>query len=107
MSRSSTAIARLAPFIIIALGVLFYSNSFDGVLIMDDQVHIVENPTLRWQGGLGENLRGLLRLGRPLVDFTLLLNFAVSGLEVWSYHALNLIIHILAALTFYGIVRRT
>ena len=107
MSRSSTAIARLAPFIIIALGVLFYSNSFDGVLIMDDQVHIVENPTLRWQGGLGENLRGLLRLGRPLADFTLVLNFAVSGLEVWSYHALNLIIHILAALTLYGIVRRT
>ncbi|NIO29197.1 MAG: tetratricopeptide repeat protein [Candidatus Latescibacteria bacterium] len=107
MSRSSLAIKRIAPFIIIALGVLFYSNSFDGVLIMDDQVHIVDNPTLRWQGEPGQNLRGLLRLGRPLVDATLVMNYSISGLEVWSYHALNLIIHILAALTLYGIIRRT
>ena len=30
-----------------------------------------------------------------------------GGLEVWSYHAFNLAVHLLAALTLFGIVRRT
>ncbi len=35
------------------------------------------------------------------------MNYAVSGTRVWSYHAANLLIHLLAALTLWGIVRRT
>jgi tetratricopeptide (TPR) repeat protein len=45
--------------------------------------------------------------GHPIVNFSLALNYALGGLAVWGYHALNLAIHILAALTLYGIVRRT
>jgi Flp pilus assembly protein TadD len=35
------------------------------------------------------------------------LNYAISGYDVWSYHLFNIIIHILAGLTLFGIVRRT
>lgn len=45
--------------------------------------------------------------GRPLITFTFAANYAISGLQVWSYHAVNLLIHVLAALTLFGIVRRT
>ncbi len=45
--------------------------------------------------------------GRPLLNLSFALNYAVSGLEVWGYHLVNLLIHVLAGLTLYGIVRRT
>ncbi len=45
--------------------------------------------------------------GRPIVCLSLALNYTISGLNPWSYHAVNLGIHLLAALVLYGIVRRT
>jgi len=45
------------------------------------------------------------RPARP--QLSLALNYAVSGTDVWSYHALNLSIHILSGLALFGIVRRT
>ena len=41
------------------------------------------------------------------MNFSLAVNYALGGYDVWGYHALNLAIHILAGLTLYGIVRRT
>jgi tetratricopeptide (TPR) repeat protein len=46
-------------------------------------------------------------MSRPLIGLSLAVNYSISGLDVWSYHALNLVIHILAALALFGIVRRT
>jgi hypothetical protein len=45
--------------------------------------------------------------GRPVVSLSLALNYAVSGLQPWSYHAFNLALHIANALLLLGIVRRT
>jgi protein O-mannosyl-transferase len=46
--------------------------------------------------------------GRPVVNLSLALNYALGGSNVWGYHALNLAIHIiLAGLTLFGVVRRT
>jgi tetratricopeptide (TPR) repeat protein len=42
-----------------------------------------------------------------VLNLSLAVNYAVSGMSPWSYHALNLAIHILAGLTLFGIVRRT
>jgi tetratricopeptide (TPR) repeat protein len=91
---------------------LAYSNSFRGPFLFDDIPSIPDNPTLRslWPPSavlypppdVGRTVNG-----RPLVNFSLALNYAVSGLEVWSYHALNLVVHILASLTLLGVVRRT
>ncbi len=81
-----------------------YFNSFGGAFIFDDLPWIVDNPGIRhlwppWDA-MGHTLR-------PLLFYTLAINYAISGLEVWSYHAVNLAIHILAALTLYGLIRRT
>jgi tetratricopeptide (TPR) repeat protein len=38
---------------------------------------------------------------------SLAINYAISGYSVRSYHVFNLIIHIFAGLTLYGIIRRT
>ena len=88
-----------------------WSNSFHGAFVLDDIPTIVSNPSIRRLGDVGAVLSppkmGLPVTGRPLVNLTLALNYAVSGTQVWSYHALNLVIHVLAGLTLFGIARRT
>ena len=76
-------------------------------MIFDDVPSIVYNRSIRSLTPLTEVLlpptdTGVLR--RPLVNLTLALNFQISQLRVWSYHLLNLIIHLLAALTLTGVM---
>src|SRR5262249_12628893 len=44
---------------------------------------------------------------RWVANWTLALNYQLDGLNVRGYHAVNLTIHVAAALTLFGIVRRT
>ena len=88
-----------------------YCNSFGGPLIFDDEQAIVENPTIRQLWPLWQPLRppahGETVTNRPLLNLSLALNYAVGGLAAWGYHAVNLAIHLAAALLLFGIVRRT
>ena len=45
--------------------------------------------------------------GRPVVNFSLGLNYAIGGLAPTGYHAWNLAVHLLCGLLLFGIVRRT
>ena len=46
-------------------------------------------------------------VGRPVLNLSLAINYALGGLNVEGYHVVNLAIHILAALALFGLVRRT
>ncbi len=101
----------LAGALIVAAGVLAWHNSFTGPFVFDDGDAIRENPTLRhlwpiWKP-FAPPTGGLTVSGRPLLNFTLAINYALGGLKVWGYHAVNLLIHLLAGLTLFGIARRT
>ncbi len=92
-----------------AIALAAYHNSFGGPFLFDDEQSILHNPSIRSfatalapPGGFGFTVSG-----RPLLNLSLALNYAVSGTDVWSYHALNLMIHVLAGLTLFGLVRRT
>ncbi|HUI08403.1 MAG TPA: tetratricopeptide repeat protein, partial [Verrucomicrobiae bacterium] len=103
---------KLIPLVLIAAGLLAYHNSFTGPFIFDDVPSIQDNPTIRhlWPiwGPLSTPHRGRLTVeGRPIVNLSLAINYALGGYEVWGYHALNLTVHLLAGLTLLGIVRRT
>ncbi len=77
---------------------LAYLNSFGGVFIYDDLREIVENPAIRgWPRLLPD---------RPLVVWSLALNYQLGGLHVAGYHLFNLVVHVLAGLTLFGVVRR-
>lgn len=82
---------------------LAYSNTFSGPFIFDDTIGIVENSSIRnlWSP------ESVGMISRPVVNFSLAVNYAISGLEVWSYHLFNLLVHLLAAVTLLGIVGRT
>jgi tetratricopeptide (TPR) repeat protein len=91
--------------------VLVYARSFAGPFIFDDLASIPDNPNIRqlWPitvplspppdlGALG---------GRPLVSLSFAVNYALGGLDVRGYHAMNLALHVLATLLLWRIVART
>jgi tetratricopeptide (TPR) repeat protein len=87
-----------------------YSNTFGVPFIFDDLDAILKNRTIQpgWTlAGILHGQVGTSALGRPLLNLSLALNQSISGVQVWSYHALNLLIHLAAALVLLGLVRRT
>ena len=103
---------KFFPLVVVAAGLLAYHNSFMGGFVSDDFWSIPENPTIRhlwpiWQPLSPPHRNWLTVEGRPFINLTLAINYALGGLQVWGYHALNLTVHILAGLTLLGIVRRT
>jgi len=115
VKRSGPASGRVtiqaAGLLIVLAGALVYSNSFEGPFIFDDFKSIPENPTIRslwppWPA-LSPPDSGDAIQDRPIVNLSLAINYAIGELDVWIYHLFNLAVHILAALTLFGIVRRT
>ena len=93
----------LPPLLIVAAGLIVYSNSFSGVFLFDDAPHIVHNERIRHLWPLTE----LFSEHRPVLDLSLAINYALGELDVWGYHAVNLAVHLLAGLTLYGVIRRS
>lgn len=93
-----------AVLLIIGAGVAAYSNSLQGPFILDDKLHITENEDLRHPLDVWKKIFTAMR---PVVTWSLAANYAISGLEVWSYHVFNLSVHLLAALVLFDLVRRT
>jgi tetratricopeptide (TPR) repeat protein len=90
--------------------VVVYVNSLSAPFIFDDQTSIIENSQIRRLSPLSVPLsppRETPVAGRPIVNLTFAINYATSGLDVRGYRLTNLAIHLLAALTLFGLVRRT
>jgi tetratricopeptide (TPR) repeat protein len=109
---SSRRSILLAGALLVLAGLAAYHNSFRVPFVFDDVPAIVENPTIRqlwplWIPLSPPHDSGLPVSGRPLVNFSLALNYANGGTAVVGYHALNLAVHLLAGLTLLGVVRRT
>jgi tetratricopeptide (TPR) repeat protein len=102
----------LAGAAVVVLLVLWaYHGTFRGPFVFDDLPSIVENPTIRslwppWAPFLPP-AQGTTVGGRPVANATLAVNYALSGNAPWSYHATNLLIHLLGGLVLFALVRRT
>jgi Tfp pilus assembly protein PilF len=101
----------IVPVLVLGVvGLAVYHNSFAGPFMFDDICAIPNNQRIRrlwppWEA-LSPPAHCTIE-GRPLVNLSLAFNYAVGGLNVWGYHAFNLAVHVLAALTLFGSVRRT
>lgn len=101
---------RWFPWVLAMAGIAVYSNCLDVPFIMDDDYAIASNPHVRRWSSLWDAATApsqAATAGRPLVCLSLALNFAVFGDRLWAYHAVNIAIHVCAAFTLWGIVRRT
>lgn len=96
-----------AIFVIAASALAVYGNTFAVPLLLDDLTSVGANPTIRHLLRSFWTPINMTAAGRPILNFSLALNYALSGTDVWSYHALNLAIHVLSGLALFGIVRRT
>jgi tetratricopeptide (TPR) repeat protein len=90
----------LLPAIIIVATVIVYSNSFDCSFQLDDNHVINNNPRiesfdhfLKWQTW------SRLPFNRSFAYLTVAINYAIHGYDVWGYHFVNLLIHLIAAVT--------
>jgi len=110
-----------------------YSTSFPGVFVFDDQFAIVGNPNIKTLWPLTRAMSAPAESpvsGRPVASLSLAINYALAPADVrdvlmpggpdappgtadrflrnvWGYHLLNLILHVLAGLALFGVVRRT
>lgn len=103
--RAATISAALAVLGIFAL----YANSFHVPFLLDDEVTILANPSIRDLTDLSAVFTPpahVFSAGRPVVNFSFALNYAVSGTSVAGYHFVNVLIHALSCLALFGLVRR-
>ena len=95
-----------------AAGLLAYANNWQGEFNFDDFDTVVDNPTLRtlpafWDSlWAGPNSPNTPLSGRPVVAFTFALNFLAGGLDVWGYHLVNNLCHLLAGLALFALLRQ-
>ena len=99
----------LAVLVIAAAALAAYHNSFTVPFVFDDEPAILSNLSIRslWRAWSPPVNGGITVAGRPVLNFTLAVNYAISGTDPWSYHALNLLIHLAAGVVLFGVVRRT
>jgi len=93
--------AFVLPFVVALCVGAAYANSFRGAFLLDDTIRISENVDVR-------TFRGAVTGStRPLVDLTIYLQRISGRSTPADYHAFNLVVHVLAAMTLCGLVRRT
>lgn len=87
-----------------------YLNSLQAPFLLDDLTTIVANPTITQLSPLSDVLfppGEIYSAGRPVLNLSFALNYAIGGHAVGGYHVINTLIHVAAALVLFGIVRRT
>ena len=110
MIAAPRSILLIAAGLVAAVSVVYF-NSGRGAFVFDDHAAILENASIRRLWPLTEALSppagGLAVSGRPVVNLSLAFNYAWGGMNPAGYHVVNGVIHALAALVLFGVVRRT
>ena len=100
----------LAPLALTFAVALVYANSLSAPFLFDDAGAVLGNPTIRSLASFAvfnPPADGSTTTGRPVVNFSYALNYALGGEHVVGYRVVNVAIHALAALTLFGLLRRT
>lgn len=93
----------LVAALILVVGLIAYFNSFYGRFVYDDERVIVNNEDIRqfwppWR---------FMGKSYWVCRISLAANYQLGGLDESGYHAVNLAVHLIAALALFGVVRRT
>jgi len=92
--------------LIAILAVLVYVHTVRHGFVFDDSVEVVENAFVHGLANVPEIFTGNAWAGagydaslyRPLTTTSLALNHALTGLEPWSFHLVNVLLHALVSL---------
>ncbi len=100
--------------LVIILGVLGYSNTFNVPFELDDWDNIVQNPVIQnldyyitpSKARVHEGpVEYPMLINRYVGSLTFALNYKIHGLDVTGYHVANLLIHLINSLLVYWLVQ--
>ena len=106
--RENSKFQYVAFVFIPSIAIALYLNSFNNSFHFDDISSIVENPYIRDLRNLPLFLKGLgvkTNWFRVLPTLSFAINYHFHGLNVFGYHLVNLILHILSGFLVYFISR--
>lgn len=86
-----------------AAGAAVYANSLRGAAVLDDG----RSFSAAAAAAATSLSSAVFGSARPVADWSLALHYRLAGAELWSYHAVNAAVHIMAAALLAGCVRRT
>ncbi|MFQ5354484.1 MAG: hypothetical protein ACE5DR_06005, partial [Thermodesulfobacteriota bacterium] len=89
-----------AGLLITLLALIIYLPVVNAPFVLDDEVNIIKNTRLHDFSAFWPPLGS-----RHLAYLTFAVNYSLGGLKTAGYHIVNIIIHILTAMTLYGLVR--
>jgi len=96
----------LCRLLIILAAIVAYHNSFSGPFVFDDIPAITDNSSIRnlWSIGrvLSPPLTSTGAAGRPVVNLSLAINYALGGTDPVGYHVVNLFLHVMVALVLFS-----
>jgi tetratricopeptide (TPR) repeat protein len=108
---SSKSIAWFSAAVIALAVIAAYSTGLRTPFQYDDLSTIVENDSIKHLSDLHLALspppNTTPTSGRPLLNLSFAIDYAITGLNVTGYHATNIALHLVAALLLFGIVRQT
>lgn len=97
---SSTKRNFINIFLIVILATIIYLNTFDASFHFDDTPAIVENYAIH-----RFDLKEIFSTStRPILDITFAINYYFGKLNVFGYHLLNLMLHIINGVMLYFIL---
>ena len=93
--------------VLLAAGIAIYWNGLGAPFVYDDRFAIEENASIRaLDAGALQAEPQLPTAGRPVVNLSLAINYAIGGLSVRGYRAFNLAVHLSCALLLWSLARR-
>ncbi len=111
-SRDTRRRLWAAAALITAAGLVAYANCYKGRFVYDGVDAVQKNACIRtlWPPSQAMSLplttSGTTVDGRPILSLSFALNYACFGPGLAAYHAVNVAIHICAALVLFGLLRR-
>lgn len=97
--------------LLVLAGLCAHLSGLKGHFLLDDEFNLEKNETIRslgnWHGIWHPNAESFGVSGRPVLNFSFALNYALGGLTPLGYHWFNLGLHLAAMLMLWGTVRRT
>ncbi len=92
---------KLIVFTIFTITIAVYIPSLFGSFVYDDFIHIANNNTLLYSNKISDILFPGRPDTRPLFNLVNRLQFEIHGLNPFSFHIFNLIVHILNGVVLY------
>src|SRR4030067_1635610 len=93
---------RLSLIIILAL--IVYSNAFNATWHFDDNPSILQNYNIK---DLLKSLKDIPSNPRGVCDLSFAVNYYLNGTDIFGFHLVNLLIHIVSAFMVYFLIKFT